>query len=63
MAIWNDAKFIKPEVGEIVIVAENGRSTWYGYYNEATDKWYDDNFCSDMQVTHWMPFPEPPITS
>lgn len=62
MTIWNDAATIKPELGEIVIVLE-GISTWYGYYNESTDKWYDDNFCSDMKVSHWAKFPEPPQLS
>ena len=59
MTDWNDASLVKPDDGDLVIVCE-GNSTWYGYYNSQTGRWGDDNFTSNMQVTHWMPFPEPP---
>lgn len=48
-----------PKDDSIVIVYD-GYSVWYGYYDSETGKWDDDNFSSDMAVTHWMPFPDKP---
>lgn len=57
--MWFSVKEALPHEGELVIVWD-GYSSWYGYFNYQTQKWTDDNFSSDMKITHWMMFPEGP---
>ena len=59
MSTWNNSLLVKPEQDKLVIVY-TGSSVWYAYYDKEKDKWGDDQFSSDMRVTHWMDFPEPP---
>lgn len=58
--MWLKVENELPPDDSIVIVYD-GYSVWYGYYSKETGKWDDDNFSSDMSVTHWMPFPNKPL--
>ena len=59
MQEWISVEDRVPEENQGIVIVYDG-AVWYGYYGNLTKKWSDDNFSSDMNVTHWMPFPDPP---
>ena len=51
-----------PENGETVICVLKRGECWVATWNEFDDNLWSDgeNWCSNSEVTHWMPLPEPP---
>ena len=70
---WISVKERLPEYQERVLVHEEVKPEWenlsvtIGYLNTTTkgksfetNEWYSDNNYQSIDVTHWMPLPEPP---
>ena len=66
MSQWIKCSERMPEEGEDVIIYDDLRQVHEGYYIQCGDyvSWeissYDPSYYDEVNVTHWMPLPEPP---
>jgi len=51
---WINVEDKLPDTEDYFLVTDGGRP-WRDFYSPINNKWM-----SDLRITHWMPFPDPP---